>query len=51
MDIVEQFAYLTHPDGIRFQVLIRDEDGNPIDTDMEATAAAYAVYDSGHLPS
>lgn len=43
MEINEMFAYLTAPDGTRYQVL--NEEGT--DWDEAATAAAYAAGEAG----
>ena len=37
--IDERFAYITLEDGRKFQVLLFDEEGNPIDWDEPATKA------------
>jgi hypothetical protein len=39
--IDERFGYITDAQGRRFQVLIFDEHGNPIEWDEAATYAAY----------
>ena len=46
MDIIETFAYLTHPDGTRFQVIVRDEDGAPIASDIDAAKALYDAHEA-----
>jgi hypothetical protein len=43
--INQNIAHLKHPDGTLFQVLINDEEGNPIDWDEAATHQAYQAYD------
>lgn len=40
-EIDEHFAYLTGPDGRRFQVLVRDAQGEAVDWDEAATHAMY----------
>ena len=38
MEIIEQFAYITLEDGRKVQVLIYDDEGEPVDWDDQATA-------------
>jgi len=42
--INEQFAYITHQNGTKFQVLKFDDEENPIDWDEDATKEIYNNY-------
>lgn len=45
----ERFAFITHTDGeTKFQVLLYNEEGTPIDWDMESTEAVYKQYLTEH---
>jgi hypothetical protein len=55
LNIIEHIAYLTAPDGTRFQVLkpeVLGEDGTPLprEWDEEATSAAANDYVAGLVP-
>lgn len=43
-EIDEKFAYITDESGRKYQVLLLDETGAPVDWDEAATAALVAAY-------